>query len=156
MDEVLAAESLLICRRLLERSTLTSASCLCAVDTDSEGRRLISTAAELAERLQARVHIVHAVAPPHAATERDGGSEFTEFLKDQARLTIHSIQKLTKTDFPVCIEAGGTPEVIRHAALSHHADLILIGRGVLPRFAGGLRSQAYAIVRDTPCPVLSV
>ena len=128
---------------------------LCAVDTDSEGRRLISAAAELAERSQASVHIVHAVAPPHATAERYGGSELTEFLKDQARLTIHSMQELIKTNFPVCIEAGGTPEVIRHAALSHQADLILIGRGVLPRFAGGLRSQVYAIVRNTPCPVLS-
>ncbi len=129
---------------------------LCAVDTDSEGRRLISTAPELAASSPARVHIVHAVASPHATGERHGGSEFTEFLKDQARLTIHSMQELTKTNFPVCIEAGGVPEVIRHAALSHQADLILMGRGVLPRFAGGLRSQAYAIVRDTPCPVLSI
>ena len=129
---------------------------LCAIDTDSEGRRLISTAAELSASSPAEVHIVHAVASPHATTERHGGSEFTEFLKDQVRLTIHSMQELIKTNFPVCIEAGGTPEVIRHAALSHQADLILIGRGVLPRFAGGLRSQVYAIVRNTPCPVLSV
>ncbi|MES1260128.1 MAG: universal stress protein [Acidobacteriota bacterium] len=129
---------------------------LCAIDTDSEGTQLISTAAELAASSQGRVHIVHAVASPDAAAERYGGSEFTEFLKDQARLTIHEMQKVTKTGFPVCIEAGNTPEVIRQAALSHQADLILIGRGVLPRFAGGLRSQAYAIVHDTPCPVLSV
>jgi nucleotide-binding universal stress UspA family protein len=129
---------------------------LCAIDTDGEGTQLISAAAELAASSKGTVHIVHAVASDHDATQRHGGSEFTEFLKDQARLTIHSMQKLAKTDFPVCIEAGSIPEIVRRAALNHQADLILIGRGVLPRFAGGLRSQAYAIVRDTPCPVLSV
>jgi nucleotide-binding universal stress UspA family protein len=36
------------------------------------------------------------------------------------------------------------------------ADLVLIGRGTLPRFAGRLRSNVYAIVRDSPCPVLSI
>jgi nucleotide-binding universal stress UspA family protein len=129
---------------------------LCAIDTDHEGTQLISTAASLAATSKGSVHIVHAVAPPDAAGARYGASEFTAFLKDQARQTIGSMQALAATDFPVCIEAGRTPEVIRYDALNHQADLILIGRGVLPRFAGGLRSQAYAIVRDAPCPVLSV
>ena len=39
---------------------------------------------------------------------------------------------------------------------SPNADIVLIGRGALPHFAGRLRSHAYAIVRDMPCPVLSV
>jgi hypothetical protein len=47
-------------------------------------------------------------------------------------------------------------DVVRSAALDFHADLVLIGRGAMPRFAGQLRSHAYAIVRDMPCPVLSV
>jgi nucleotide-binding universal stress UspA family protein len=41
-------------------------------------------------------------------------------------------------------------------AEARRADLVLIGRGALPHFAGRLRSHAYAIVRDMPCPVLSV
>jgi nucleotide-binding universal stress UspA family protein len=137
-------------------SNLEWRNILCAIDTDHEGSRLISTAAELAAGSKGSVHIVHAVPPPDASAERFGGSEFTDFLKDQARRTIGSMQALTATNFPVCVEAGRTPEVIRYAALSHQTDLVLIGRGVLPDFAGGLRSQAYAIVRDAPCPVLSV
>jgi len=129
-------------------------SILCAVDTDDEGVRLISTAAELAAAPKSKVHLVHAVASPDAAEQF--GSAFTDFRKERARRTIASMQEATVTNFPVCMEAGSIPEVVRRAAESHHGDLVLIGRGVMPRFAGGLRSQVYAIVRDAPCPVLSV
>ncbi len=129
---------------------------LCAIDTDEEGERLISAAAELAATSKATIHIVHAVGSPDLAAEQFGGSEFTKFLKDQARRTIADMQRKAGTKFGVCIEAGGASEVIRYAAETFQADLVLIGRGVLPRFAGGLRSQAYRIVRDTPCPILSI
>jgi nucleotide-binding universal stress UspA family protein len=128
---------------------------LCAIHTDAEGERLIPVAAELATSSNATVHLVHGVASPDVVSEPYGGSEFTEFLKDRARQVIAEMQRKARTDFAVCIESGGAREAVRHAAVSHRADLVLIGRGVLPR-AGGLRSQAYAIVRDAPCPVLSV
>jgi nucleotide-binding universal stress UspA family protein len=66
------------------------------------------------------------------------------------------MQKEAGTNFEVLIEAGNIPETVRRVAENQRADLVLIGRGALPHFAGRLRSHAYAIVRDMPCPVLSV
>ena len=42
------------------------------------------------------------------------------------------------------------------AAEKFNADLIVIGRGVVNRFAGDLRTEAYGIMRESPCPVISV
>ena len=129
---------------------------VCAVDTEAEGAHLIREAAGLAANCPITVTLVHAVPAQDRSVERFAGAEFTAFLKDRAREAIAGMQHEAGTNFGVCVEAGGICEVVHHAAESHKADLVLIGRGLLPRFAGGLRSHAYSIVRDMPCPVLSV
>jgi nucleotide-binding universal stress UspA family protein len=131
---------------------------VCAIDTEPREKalRLIRYAASLAKETGAAVHLAHAVPSPEAAPARYMGGELTEFLKDAARNTIAAMQKESGTQFHVCLEAGGISDVVGHAARSHDADLVLIGRGVLPEFAGRLRSHVYSVVRDMPCPVLSV
>jgi hypothetical protein len=42
------------------------------------------------------------------------------------------------------------------AAREDQAGLVLTGRGTLAHFAGRLRTHVYAIIRDAPCPVLSI
>jgi nucleotide-binding universal stress UspA family protein len=129
---------------------------VCAIDTETEAVRLIRCAADLAKERRATVYLAHAVPSPEAGAARYMGGDLTEFLKEDARKTIAGMQQEMGTKFGVCLEAGGISEVVAHAAHAHDADLVLIGRGLLPAFAGRLRSHVYSIVRDMPCPVLSV
>jgi nucleotide-binding universal stress UspA family protein len=131
-------------------------SIVCAIDTVPEGSRLLRIAADLSAASGAQVHVMHAVAMAEAGAMERFDREFTPFLKDRARQTIVDMQKEAGTSFDVCIETGNIPDTVRKAAVGHNADVVLIGRGALPHFAGRLRSHAYAIVRDMPCPVLSV
>jgi nucleotide-binding universal stress UspA family protein len=128
---------------------------VCAIDTVPEGARLIRYAAQLAEA-GATVRLAHAVPVSDVGVEKYLDLEFAAFLKDQAREAVAGMQKEAGTNFEVLIEAGNIPEAVRRVAEGQRADLVLIGRGALPHFAGRLRSHAYAIVRDMPCPVLSV
>ncbi|MGD1069585.1 MAG: universal stress protein [Bryobacteraceae bacterium] len=128
---------------------------VCAIDTVPEGSRLIRYAAQLADA-GATVQLAHAVPVAEAGVEKYLDLEFAAFLKDQAREAVAAMQKEAGTNFEVLIEAGNIPEAVRRAAEAQRADIVLIGRGALPHFAGRLRSHAYAIVRDMPCPVLSV
>jgi hypothetical protein len=48
---------------------------------------------------------------------------------------------------------AGTVERI---AAEVHADLLVIGRNPAPGILGRLRTHAYSIIRQSPCPVLSV
>jgi nucleotide-binding universal stress UspA family protein len=40
--------------------------------------------------------------------------------------------------------------------LAEQADLVIIGRGHADRALGRLRSHTYNIIRNAPCPVISV
>jgi nucleotide-binding universal stress UspA family protein len=129
---------------------------LCAIDTVPEGTRLLRFAARLAAGSGATVSVTHAVPVAEAGAERYFDLEFAAFLKDTAQQTIAGMQKEAGTGFEVDVEAGNIPDAVRRAAVNCNADLVVIGRGALPHFAGRLRSHAYAIVRDMPCPVLSI
>jgi nucleotide-binding universal stress UspA family protein len=56
----------------------------------------------------------------------------------------------------ILIEEGDPVQVVRAAANRRNADLIVIGRSPREGVVGRLRPNAYSIVRDAPCPVVSV
>jgi hypothetical protein len=47
------------------------------------------------------------------------------------------MQKEAGTDFRLCIEAGNVSSIVAEVARKDEADLVLIGRGVLPHFGEG-------------------
>jgi nucleotide-binding universal stress UspA family protein len=130
---------------------------VCAVDSTPGALRLIRCAREIASAYGAQVHLVHAL-PPHPATRMEQylSRDFDAALEDSARQAIDALQREAGTDFRLCIEAGSVPSMVAEVAAKDEADLVLIGRGALPYFAGRLRTNVYSIIRDAPCPVLSI
>jgi nucleotide-binding universal stress UspA family protein len=129
---------------------------MCAIDTTPDAVRLIRRAAQVAETLNAKLRLVHAVPPvDHTPTTR-----FEDvFRADLMRISRESVMKLQDeagTNFDVCMEMGPVSRVV-HAASNHHdADLVIIGHGKIHGALGRLRTNAYAIIREAPCPVLSL
>jgi nucleotide-binding universal stress UspA family protein len=128
---------------------------LCAVDTDEEGRKLIRKAAELSGNSETIVRLLHAVPPPPAAGDPVADAGFVEFLLDAAKSAVAGMQTDAGTSFEAQVKSGFVTDVVRDTAIDWEADLVLIGKGVFPRFAGQLRSHAWSIIRNVPCPVLS-
>jgi nucleotide-binding universal stress UspA family protein len=56
----------------------------------------------------------------------------------------------------VQIEPGDPPKLVCYTAESQSADLLVIGRGSAGGVFGRLRTNAYAIIRQSCCPVVSV
>jgi hypothetical protein len=54
------------------------------------------------------------------------------------------------------IVIGPIKDALTEAARSLGADALVIGRSPQPGALGWLRDLTYAVVRDAPCPVLSV
>ena len=141
-----------------EERSLMRAGCnavLCAVDCGLEAVTSIQWAAEFASSYGAQLTLVHAIpalAGPTPAADR----RFRKYLADHARAHIDDLQQKAGTTARVCVEGGKIAETVRNAALQHAADLIVIGQGCLHETLGGLRSNAYAIVRESPCPVVRV
>jgi nucleotide-binding universal stress UspA family protein len=129
---------------------------LCAIDADEEGERLLRKAAELSENGKIGVRVIHAVPSPAPVEDPFADSSFNEFLLRCAETSVARLQTAAGTSFEALMKPGRIPDVVRDEAEDWDADVVLIGRGVLPRFAGQFRSHAYSIIRTMPCPVLSV
>ncbi len=56
----------------------------------------------------------------------------------------------------VVIEAGNPADVVAATAERFDAQLVVIGRSEAGGMFGRLRTNSYAIIRRSPCPVVSV
>jgi nucleotide-binding universal stress UspA family protein len=129
---------------------------LCAIELVPESASLLKYAKEIGLETGATVHIVHAIPVVEVNPERFFDQPLEAFLRDFADEEIAKLQIEAGTNFDTFVEEGSVSQVVRDAAGKFHADLIVIGRGVVNRFAGDLRTEAYGIMREAPCPVLSI
>lgn len=129
---------------------------VCGVDPYSEPIRVIQAASEIAGNCGAAVHLVHAIPAPEARPGSTFDLGFKSYLFDTAGERMAKCQHDAHADWEVCIQGGTISSVIRDAAIRLHADLVIIGRGHLPNHFGRLRTNVGAIIRESPCPVLSV
>jgi nucleotide-binding universal stress UspA family protein len=128
---------------------------LCAVDGTQKSLPLIRNAVLLGSELSARVRLVHAVPllhPDAATLVAEGPGFYTE----PARRRIQELQHQAGTNLSLCLDTGNVSDVVRKVAIHHDADLIVVGRGRIHDRFGGLKTNAYSIIRDSPCPVLSL
>jgi nucleotide-binding universal stress UspA family protein len=140
----------------LGENGLACRSILVAVDRGVEQVAILRSAAELAKEMGASLSLVHAVPGAETQPFETGGDEFSLFLLDAARREMAKLQAEAETSFETTILAGKVGHVVRKTALDRHADLTIIGRGVMHEVFGRLRTQSYEIIRESPCPVLSL
>jgi nucleotide-binding universal stress UspA family protein len=128
---------------------------LCAVNREDHGVDLTRGALALAEDYGAQVELVHAVVAAEPVSQDHFDVNPSEFFVTAANEEMSAIQKRAGTNLPVHVGAGSVRDVIRDAAQKFAADLVMIGRGQMHKPFSRLRSHAYSIIQDSPCPVLS-
>jgi nucleotide-binding universal stress UspA family protein len=131
-------------------------SIMATIDLTSMTVPMLHYYAELARDFNAKLRLVHAIPSADMDSAYPMDQDFRTFLMQSARKEIGRLQNAAGTNFEVCMEGGSVSRVVREAALHHDADLVVIGRGKLHETFGQLRTNAYAIIRDAPCPVLSI
>jgi nucleotide-binding universal stress UspA family protein len=111
----------------------------CAVDTDDRDLRVIQWATEFAREQKLELRLIHAVAGADGMWTKEADPSMFDFLFHAAR------EKLPR-DLEVDLVGGSVGRAVPQAALASGADLIVAGKG----------SNGYAIIRQAPCPVISV
>jgi len=129
---------------------------LCAMDTGRENVRVLETAADLAYEYNAAVHLVHAVEGQETFYENTIDPGLRQFLMRSAREKIGELQEEARTDWGLCVKAAPVAGVVKQTAEEFGADLVLIGRGRGGEHFEPMRAHSTAIIRESPCPVLSV
>ena len=130
---------------------------LCAVDLQAESRAVLEWADGFAREFGAALHVIHVL---HSSPTSMGGLQFdVDWHADmvrQARAEVRDLVHDTGVSGEVMIETGETADTIREAAQRLKARVVVIGRGRHRGLLGRLRTNAYAILRESPCPVAAV
>jgi nucleotide-binding universal stress UspA family protein len=129
---------------------------LAAVDLAPDQIDVVNQTAELARAFDASARLLHAVPAAERVPGDTGGDEFSHFLLRTAREKIDAVQREAGTGFEVLVRSSGVAQSIREEALATQADLVVLGRGVRHEAFGRLLSKSYEIIRQSPCPVLSL
>jgi len=82
--------------------------------------------------------------------------ELQEQARKEARLKIESLLKSAGVDAPLRVAVGKIAPTVDEEARQEDANLVIIGRGSSQSTLGRLRTHAYGIIQQSPCPVLSV
>jgi nucleotide-binding universal stress UspA family protein len=129
---------------------------LCAVDLGPESQRVLVWATEMANELGAKLLVVHALPPLPGGELGSLDQDWRLAIERDARQRIAELQENAGTHAePIC-DAGHPVNVVHDIAEAVKADVVVIGRHVSRGLFGRLRANAYAIIRESPCPVISV
>jgi nucleotide-binding universal stress UspA family protein len=129
----------------------------CAIDLGLHSREVLCWAWRFARDFAARLTVIHAI--PSSATRMGGfyfDPDYAAQLSKAARERIGFLMRDLGVAADVRIQAGDTPVAVRTEAEELKADVLVIGRGSSPRAHGHLPTNSYAIVRESPCPVVSI
>jgi nucleotide-binding universal stress UspA family protein len=77
-------------------------------------------------------------------------------LIEAARKDLVRIDETPRTATQMEGEGGNIAETVRELALRSRSDLVVVGRGAIKTGLGRLYGHTYDIIRESPCPVLSV
>jgi nucleotide-binding universal stress UspA family protein len=131
---------------------------LCAIDPTPEGSVVLPWASELAAELQARLVVVHAIPSLQSNPETyylEG--DLRRDLIAEAHAGILKVLRDSRTpDAEIRVEGGSVASVIHSAVEDTKADLLVIGRSLDPGLLGRLRAHSYTLIRESPCPVISI
>lgn len=130
---------------------------VCAVDLSATSCDVLTWATRLASDFDAGLSVIHAVPRLDPSLKLVFSSDAEEQIERDIRAEIERLQvRAGGRKTTICIDEGDAPDSICSYANSAGADLLVIGRGGKNSGMGRLRTNAYSIIRQSTCPVLSV
>jgi nucleotide-binding universal stress UspA family protein len=129
---------------------------LCAIDGTPETVPVLKWASEFSQRMGAALKVLHVVLPISDWLALPTERELQEQARKEARLKIESLLKSAGVDAPLRVAVGKIAPTVDEEARQEDANLVIIGRGSSQSTLGRLRTHAYGIIQQSPCPVLSV
>lgn len=131
---------------------------VCAIGLQADSGRVLRYASQAAKSVRANLSLIHAIPASKrgVAFQLDLDERVQSAERKAARHRIEELQRRVGSHFRASIAIGPIKDVLTEVARRFRADVLIIGRSPQPGALGRLRDLAYAVVRDAPCPVLSV
>jgi nucleotide-binding universal stress UspA family protein len=131
---------------------------LCAIDLSRYAENVLRTGKRMSEQARANLSLIHVVNEGNHAASNTLGLEKDRSMEE----TREAHERLTKIASEVGVSAatriarGPVKKALLQAAAEFDADVLIIGRASERGSVGRLGDLTYALVRDSPFPVLSV
>ena len=129
---------------------------LAALDLGLESEKTLAWAANFAAAVNARLVVCHVTLSIEGRSGEYFDPDWREHLAAEAAAEIKKLLEKVPAEPEILIESGDTPKVVCSVAERLGADVLVIGRGSAAGVFGRLRANAYSIIRQSPCPVVSV
>jgi nucleotide-binding universal stress UspA family protein len=129
----------------------------CALDLGPQSIGILSWASRLCWEFGATLSVIHDVVSLDLPMQDYGLSpEWTSYVINEAKAELARLLETAGVHGDIHTEIGPIASAVAGAAKEVRADLLVIGRNSHDSMAGRLPTNAYAIIRESPCPVLSV
>jgi nucleotide-binding universal stress UspA family protein len=130
-------------------------SIVCALDESNEAEAVLRAGASIASTYGAQLWILHVVPTPPAYPDVDL-EEHTKRLDQASQFKLRELKAKVGVDAPHTVIDSLLADGIHQEVIRKKADLLVTGRGHASGTFSRLWSHLYAIIRDSPCPVLSI
>ncbi len=130
-------------------------SVLCALDDSSEAEAVLKAAAALACDYNSQLRLLRIVETPATSLDVDFGP-YRKELMDAADFKLREMKGRLGIEASHSVIDGAVAACVREEAILRKADLIVTGRGRAQATFNRIWAHVYPIVREAPCPVLSI
>jgi nucleotide-binding universal stress UspA family protein len=140
-----------------QTAALKISKVLCAVDLGPQTGSLLEYASGFARDSGAELEVMHVIPALSPRYDLDASAEWRTRVIDHLREDLETaLEDAGAEPANVYIDEGDVAETVCSRAAETGAGLLMIARG--PHETGGrkLQTDAYAVVRQSPCPVLSI
>lgn len=127
-------------------------SVLCAIDGGPESAELIAWAGKFAHDAGATLRLVYVL----QGMKDFPSPKYRDELREKAKAQIESLEVGLGFRAPLSVVFGLVGDCVRAEAMARVADLVIVGRGAIRETLGGLRTHAFGVIGQSPCPVISV
>jgi nucleotide-binding universal stress UspA family protein len=129
---------------------------VCAIGLGEDSERLLRYAHSATRDSDSHLRLVQVIptSDPALPVQMDPEKKAWREERQQTQARIDELQKRLGLDAEVEVAAGPVKEALLEAA--RDADVLVIGRSPRPGAHERLRDLTYTVVRDSPCPVVSI
>jgi nucleotide-binding universal stress UspA family protein len=127
-----------------------------ALDLGQQTERTLMWASRFAQSSGAQLSLIHAMPDLEGKAGEYFDPEWRVHVEKAVRDEVEGLQARLGTNAPLTVSTGEPAETVCGLAKGLAADVLVIGRGSASGLLGRLRANAYSIIRQSECPVVSV
>lgn len=127
-----------------------------ALDLGDASCKVLKWAAEFAAACRAKLQVFHVTPSVEGMSGEFFEPNWRERFAEEAQRRITDVKSENGINATVYIENGDVAHGVCGLAKQTETDVLVIGRGSTAGVFGRIRAHAYGIIRQSPCPVVSV